>query len=207
MPTPVIPTIGIRGYYSFDAPFDTISSNGQALNCTSLRTLEDINNVIVNAFDTIYASFGLGQNVYDADLAANVIIASFVTDDGSYFFVPTEYITKSVDTSGYLYKNNTISFDLGLLKEDMDLTALTTLLSGVIKDYLGVNAVAQSYSGPGAKHMSVTDAATFEAALTNNKTLYKSYYQLYQEQLAVNALQKQALDDMATYLKTNGMIQ
>lgn len=206
MSLPVIPSIGVRGYYEFNAPFNTITSNSQALTCTSLRTIKDINLVITNAYDTIYGSYGLDKSVYDSDLSSNIIIASFMADDNNYYYIPTEYITKAVDTNGYLYKNNTISFDLGILREDIDLTALTTLLSGVIKDYLGVNSVAQTYQGPVTKHMSVADSNTYETSLASNKTLYKSYYQLYNEQLAINNLQKQALDAMATYLKNNGFI-
>lgn len=206
MTVPVIPKIGIRGYYEFDAPYDTITSNSQSLTCIAIRTLKDINLVMTNAYETIYNNFGLDKSVYDNDLANNVVIASFITDDNNYYYIPTEYITKAVDTNGYLYKNNTISFDLGLLREDIDLTALTTLLSGIIKDYLGVNAVGQNYSGPVTKHMSVADANTYETSLANNKTLYKTYYQLYQEQLDINNLQNQALTDMANYLKANGFI-
>ncbi len=202
----VIPTINVRGYYVFDSPYNIITDSGLPLTCVSLRNLKEFSKSITNAYELIYKNYNLDKTIYESDLENNVIIAAFTNDGNTIYYIPVNYITRAVDTTGYLYKDYTLSLDLGLLKENIDLSGLLSLLNGVVKDYMGVIPKTQYYKGPISKYMSVEDSKIYEQGLINNKTLYKSYYQLYQEQLTLNNNYKQALETMATYLKDNGFI-
>ncbi len=134
----IIPSIGTEGYYSFLAPFDSFTSSGQVYTCKAVRQIGDIIASNEDPYTVYYAPYGLTQDDFKADLAANMYIVSLQSDQGQWVYVPARYIKSYPKVDGVAYQTVAFSVQSGPVPVSMDLSAIKTALSNVIVDMLGV---------------------------------------------------------------------
>jgi len=132
------PTIGSRGIYTLLPPYNTLTTPGEEYTCQGLRLLTDMVSDGLDPMTTVYVSHALTKVEYDLALTNGVYIVSLQGSSGQHILVPANYISGQPVTDGIKYAVKIIGLSLGPLAIDRDLSNLSTTLSNIVHDQLGV---------------------------------------------------------------------
>jgi hypothetical protein len=136
-----LPTIGSSGTFTFAAPFNTLVNNGERYTCQAIRS---INDYIANNEDIltdVYLANNLSETDYQTDASNNIAIVSFQSDKAHWMYVPERFILSFPLTNGVSYRSSSIVIGLPSFPENRDFSNITTDLSNLIHDRLGVTPV------------------------------------------------------------------
>lgn len=134
----IIPTIGARGEYSLNAPFDTLMLQGEEYTCQAIRRLSDYIADNGNPQRDIYELYGISDAEYKTDLAENMYILSLQSDTGHWLYVPVSYLRSYPVANGIPYRTMMVGVCLGPMPVDSDFSHLSTMIENLTFDTLGI---------------------------------------------------------------------
>lgn len=128
----------------FKAPFDTNKYNNTVLTFTSMRTFKEFYTEDINIFKMLYETNGLTIDNYTNDVSNGVLIYTFISNKDEYIYVPSNYVDFT-DSNKHIisYTPRMISFNLGLLPDDLNIEPLCNDILGTIKEYLELEPAYQ----------------------------------------------------------------
>lgn len=199
----VIPSIGSSGFFELRPPFDQVVLRNEQYTCQGIRKISEYlaSNEDVKAL--VYDANAIDESDYNADAEADMPIVSLQADIGHWVYVPARYIIKYPITNGVPYRTLMIGISLPPMPVERDLTFLTTDLSNLVRDSLGVDVeiklveTSKIVLVPRTKHnLELSD----RYAVSNGRTTDRSRYMSTQVQLDA-ALAKIA--ELETYIANN----
>lgn len=138
MTTLILPTIGSSGYFKLKAPLTTLIIENEVYTCRAIRTLNDYLANNEDPLMDVYKNYGLTDADYQTDLATNASIISLQSDSSHWLYIPAKYLESYPLTNGIPYRTVMIGISLPSLPVDRDLAYVSTDLTNLIKDRLGV---------------------------------------------------------------------
>lgn len=132
------PQIGTKGIYTLLPPYNAILNPNEEYTCQSLRTLTEMSNSGTDPAKSIYLDHALTDVEYKDGLTRGVLIVSLLGSSGQWVNVPANYIAGAPVTDGVPYVVKIIGLSLGPMAVNRDLSNLSTSLSNVVKDQLGI---------------------------------------------------------------------
>lgn len=136
----LIPSIGTRGLYTLQSPFQALLLANTAYTCVAVRKLEDIIAAGADPKAEYYTVHGLDDSAYAADLAAGACIVSLQAGAGDWVYVPTSHILSMPDQGGVAYTVMALAVSLSAVPDSLDLSYLKGRIAEVVTESLGVEA-------------------------------------------------------------------
>lgn len=134
----LLPTVGIRGKFTFRAPFDTRIGNDIVLECVAVREFSDVLAQGRDPFTYYYDIYDLEKSQYNEDVRSNRKLISLRAEDGGFFVVPEHYILSYPPMTGVTYSSTALAVNLGALPDVMQLDHVRNTVERAVKDALGV---------------------------------------------------------------------
>lgn len=159
MATPPINTVGT---YKVRSPF-TIDS-GLTYICEAINGFEALESRDINVYETYYVPNGLNKDAFEADRNVAVDIVTLMCDDGPTIYIPSSYIASFPSGTVVPYNRAIISIDLGLVPDNLDVTALKTELNTTAGDYTGTSPLSALHVMPVTSPVTYADHVSLEAA-------------------------------------------
>lgn len=198
----ILPTIGSKGTYTFDTPYDAKTIPEEIYTCKAIRNISEYVSYNQDPKKLIYDFYGLTDIDYEADLEADMEIVSLQNKEGVWLYVPARYILTYPIVNGIPYRQLAIVCKLPAIKADMDLTLLTTDIGNLISDYIGtdsnISLVETSRTIAVTKTESDILTASRNIVATNNRTDRSRYTKLLSDHN--EALLK--IHELEEYIKT-----
>lgn len=136
----VIPMIDTAGFYELKPPLDILILKNERYVCKAIRRISEL---IANNQDpktNIYDKYNIPEIDYNEDLNNDMIIISLQNDVGNWLHVPARFIVKYPEQSGIGYRSYAIGISLPAFPIYKDFTPVTTAITNLLKDMLGVTA-------------------------------------------------------------------
>jgi hypothetical protein len=137
----IIPTIGSQGYYQIATPFDRLVAPSIRYTCQAVRTLKHYLAEGQDPFTLFYSPNGLTRADFDADFLENMSIVGLQAETGPLIYVPARYILTYPLLDGVAYREMMLGVALGSVPEALDLSAISTRISNVVQESLGIAPV------------------------------------------------------------------
>jgi len=201
----MIPTIGIKGSFTFTEPYAHLTNPNQQYTVTSVRTIPELQASGEKPFETIYVAAGETDAVFKADVDGNVPIVTFMTDGGEYFYVPANKIASDAKQDGVRYKEKALMINLGYLPEDENLDTLLSNIKDFIYNSIGVVTEPLYTNTSSTVYISKTKHDTLLAERANAKTINKSYKTQYAELLVLYTQQQDLINNIEKVYAANGI--
>ncbi len=131
-----IPSIGTKGIFEFETPFDTQVSSEERLTLKSVRTISDYVASNEDVFTDIYVKNQI-ESTFKDDATEDIEILGLQSERGAWFYIPVRYVKCYPGTNGIPYRALTIVLPLQAIPVDRDLTTLLSQLNSVILAELG----------------------------------------------------------------------
>jgi hypothetical protein len=135
----ILPTVGSSGYFELRTPFDQVILPNERYTCQAIRKLSDY---LANNEDPkveIYDANTISEAEYDQDVQDDMYIVSLQGETGQWVYVPARYVVKYPIVNGIPYRSMMVGVSLPPLPADKDLSYLSTDITNLIKDSLGVD--------------------------------------------------------------------
>lgn len=160
----ITPEVGMSGYYTLAAPFDTIIAAGVRYTCQEVRRISGYigNNEDVKA--NIYDANGIPEDIWEEDKQADANIASLQGETGQWVYVPCRYIIGYPNVNGVPYRNMALSVALPAIPVNRDLSDLKAKIANVVRDTIGTNCVVEEVE---LSKVTLVDSAKHDAVTTN----------------------------------------
>lgn len=144
------PSIGARGQFKLKEPF--ILESNRIYYVTAIRSLKDLYDDNIDAFESFYEPLGIDRTKYRADTAMSVNIITLVSDstDSSpkdVVYVPDTYITSMPISDVPPYHRVVMSIDFGLLPESVDLSDLNDRIKTLGTTVIGKEPITDLHLG------------------------------------------------------------
>lgn len=194
----IIPTVGMKGFYTLTPPLDQLVLTGEEYTCQAVRRLSDY---LANNEDPeadIYKLYGLTSDDFKADLAEDMYIMSLQSDSGHWVYVPVKYLQAYPDANGVAYRTLMIGVSVGAHPIDKDMAHVKSEIEELVVRLLGVKPVVKQVVTskpvlvPLDKHeqLQAVRAAKAQTELTDGAK-YRGILRQYQMALdAIEALKK-----------------
>lgn len=137
---PLIPSVGTRGLFQLDAPFNTTLIPDVPYTVAAVRRLSDIVATGEDPEEQYYTPLDITHEKYLADLAANVCIVSLQSTSGLWAWVPHTYISETPDIGGIPYTTLALAISLSAIPDSMDLSYLKSRIHDIVLETVGVNS-------------------------------------------------------------------
>lgn len=197
------PPFGLEGLYQLKAPFDTKLVPSLAYKCTAVRSVSDLTSSGVDVFAQIYQPENLTIDVYNADLAAGMVVVTLESSSSNVVYVPNTYIVGAPDLGGVPYKTIILGVMLSIMPENVDLSNIKAKIIADVADLIGVETDVKTIIGSGRLLLTkaVADAteATRQTRIATTTTDAAQKLAL-QTQLTEALTQNQALSAYITSL-------
>lgn len=203
MAAQLIPEIGATGSFTAKSPFDSKINDKQTYQCMAVRRLSDLVALGDDPFVDYYQPIGLAESVYKADLAAGVCLVSLQSSSGRWIYIPNTYLLTYPGMSGVKYHCVVLGVALGAIPVNLDVSALKSQISNLVKDTLGVNnEIKVVVVSPEAlvSQESHTYLEAARVAKITNKTTDSAKLAKAQSELATTRLK---VTELETYIKTH----
>ena len=137
----IIPTIGSQGYYQIATPFDRLIVPSMRYTCQAVRTLKHYIAEGQDPYTLFYSPNGLTQADFDTDFLENMSIVGLQAETGPLIYVPARYILTYPLLDGVAYREMMLGVALGSIPEAMDLSAISTRISNIVQESLGITPI------------------------------------------------------------------
>lgn len=133
-----LPPIGTSGTFDFKAPFNSSIDTKQKLTVMSVTSMKEMVDSGIDVKTFVYVNAGLTATDYNDAFDKHIPIISFANDDGSYFYLPADYLSSMPKNDGVEYVGKSVVIKLGELPSNLDLSLLETELKDKVLNVLGV---------------------------------------------------------------------
>lgn len=199
----VIPTVGARGFYTLQAPFNTLIAQDDAYTCQAVRRIGDYLALNEDPLNNVYIYNGLTEADFELDQKENMFIVSLQSDRGQWLYVPVRYIISYPIMNGIPYQTMMLGVSLGAVPADMDLTSIQNMVSDLVFETIGIRPQISPVVTSKQKLVSRANHEAIEIArlarATQNKTFYSRWRDLVTQ--FTSLLQKNT--ELETYIKNN----
>jgi len=175
------------GTYELQTPFTVVA--GATYICESIEGFEALNAEGVDIYAVYYAPHGLSTSDYLRDLRNNENIITLLSNTEAPIRVPSSYILSFPTTKSVPYSRTFVTFDLGALPNDMDLSDTVTAIKELLDANIGINSTGKVMTGLIADSVSFSRHADLEVARQANV----NYRDTYARQLKLALEREQVL--------------
>lgn len=158
----IVPSLNAVGTFTVKAPFTL--SPGVTYSCIATRRFKDLLNQNAQVFERYYTPYGLDQATYEQDLKDDAVLVTLFSDDAPTVYVPSTYITSEPDLSATTFRHRVVSISLGAIPDTLPLDDLTSKLSSLCSDVVGIEPTVLLHSVSLSAVVSKDAANAFEAA-------------------------------------------
>ena len=180
--TYLIPKINSVGLFEFYPPFDKKELDKKFYKVLSIRNINSMDESMEDPFNNIYLANGLTSLDFSKDVINNIPIIELELNGVETLYVPANKIKSMPNLYGYKYTPRMVTFKLGPIYDDYNLTTMYEDILSIIKDRLGIQA--ESIESPYGETVLVSEKEHKE----NIKMIYgtgtglnKSYFTKYKE--------------------------
>lgn len=206
--TLISPEYGVQGRFSLKAPF---SLNSAILyTVIAKRSFADCERRGDDVYNRYYASMGLIDGAdgfsYDGERAAGVQIITLQGQDGSFYWVPSSYISSWPNVSEVNYHQTILTCSLGALPEGLDVQGAIDELQDTVRALTGVvGAVVDVIVSPVTSNPTAEEHLDMERTRLGNITVNSSVSErLAQSQQEVAGL-RVYITQLESVLKANNI--
>ncbi len=203
----MVPTVGMTGFFSFSAPYDTILNSKQQLTVTSIRTIQELQASGEDPLNNIYIKAGESELVMSNDMTANVPIVTLKTDGDEYLYIPANKLISTAKLTGTSYSERAIIVNVGYIPTATDLAATIQIIKDDVYTTVGVTPDVIETTTSSVVSVDAVKHASLTTIRANKKTVDKSYKTKYNELLALYNAQKQLITNIETVYKVKGIGQ
>lgn len=162
--TQLIPPINVRGLFNFKEPFATVEDKYFTVSgVVSIRTLVAQGKDILTE---VYLDNTLTQEDYNADLEANVILITLITDRGVQLTLPSEYLLTLPEINTVDYHHLVLGVSLGSVPKAMSLEYLKEQLISITAESVGITPTVSKFVVPTEGTVSLETHIALEEART-----------------------------------------
>jgi hypothetical protein len=201
----LIPPIGTSGVFRLKSPFAALLRSNTSYRCDAVRRFADIYEQGIDPYTSYYAPHGLSKQQFDNDVGAGNCIVSLASSGDHWVYVPSSYIEAFPNQGGITYQGIVVGVPLGAVPTYMDLSAVCQALQNVVRDMMGINAVASQVAVTAVENVRVEDHNAIMAARAHyieNATTDSAKAKNWENQY--RAL-KQQYDQLAAYVVSKGL--
>lgn len=105
-----LPKVGDSGFYSLEVPFDTLQI--QKLTCVKISRLSDLD-LDIDVHKAVYEASDLTDEIYEAHVEQDMIIALLSKPDGNEVYIPVSYFKSYVQSNIVPYTVKMVCVNLG----------------------------------------------------------------------------------------------
>lgn len=134
----IIPPINSKGRYSVSAPFDTVFRSDIEYKVTAIRSIPELMSEDIDVYNIIYQPVGLSEDDMNQDITDNVPIVAFQSESGTLLYIPARYIKSIPLVAGKIFTQKVIAINLGLVPEDLNLSAVVEDVNDYVQSLLGI---------------------------------------------------------------------
>ena len=203
MSAQLIPDIGSKGKFTFKDPVSKKISNTTSLTCQSIRTLAELISQKENTFKDVYLALGLTKADYENDISAGVSILSLQAETGSWFYVPSSYLSSYPNINGVTYTRMMMGVGLGAVADTLDLEGLKVSISNIVYDQLGISPEIKLISVSQSAIISYGDHDKIEAVRKAKVKLNKSDSRLLTEAVDARDAAEKRVKYLEDFIKMN----
>lgn len=171
-----LPTVGLKGAFTFKDPLTHISVTAPVLECVAVRSFGDIISSGRDPYEHFYHPLDLSKETYNHHARKGSYIVTLVSEANEYFYVPSPYLASFPIPGGYAYEVVALVCSLGPILKDMDLTPILTQAKELVQDNLGIRPEVKLVKISETKYLSTDDASSLEAGRDNLKKSNKGIY-------------------------------
>ena len=183
--------IGLKAVFTFLPPYDEKYSNKE-YEVAEIRKLKAIVDNEGYPYENIYELFGMSKDDYIEDLNNDVPIVSLTQDNETYLYVPIDRIKDIPPFIGRTATELLITFSLGLVPDDVNITPMVDNIRMMINDTLNIQPEVIAIPGGPTVLMTDEDYNRFVSMMKGKQRSYnKSYRVLYLEEVERNRLMKE----------------
>lgn len=189
MSTP-LPPVGTSGTFQVAPPFDVLINSRVSYTVMSIRSLSEI---IANGSDPYvlyYQPNNISTEVYKKDLTVNINIISLLGSDNKWVYIPATYVLTYPDMTGIPYHVLSLAVTLGAIPLDYDPSALSTMISNLVTDTIGVTPEINPVEISAVNYLTTSEDAMVKAKrnllITNRVTdtaKYRYALEMYHQTL------------------------
>ena len=186
VPGYIIPSIGSKGVFTFESPFDKAKEIGatEELTVSAIRSLTEVFSNNEKPYETIYKPFDLTQAEYEEDIKNEVPVIVFIRNNGDYFYVPANRIKTLPFITGYKYRGMLLVANLGSLPLDYDFDKFLKNMTTHIYDNIGIKTEAKVIPKTAISYVNEIEHLKLKALMENRTSVDKSFQTLYTEALS-----------------------
>lgn len=182
-----VPIINSEGIFEFLPPFDKIELNKKQYKVMGIRNIKTMNEEDEAPYENIYQANGISLKEFLKDMEDEIPIIVLSYNEEDLLYIPANRI-KTVPTQfGYKYTGRMISFKLGPIYDEIDLSNLYTNIEEYIKDALNVDITIVETPYTETLLISKEEHNERMRNLSSKGNVYKSFKTLYTEASRRNA--------------------
>lgn len=178
--------IGLKAVFIFLPPYDDKYSHME-YEVVEVRKLKAIVDDEGYPFENIYEPMLLTKDDYIEDLNNDVPIVTLTQDNETYLYVPMDRIKEIPPIVGRTATELLITFSLGVVPDDIDMSPLIDNIRTMVKDTVNIEPEIISLPGGPTVLISEEDYERYVRTMKAQQRSYnKSYRVLYQEEVERN---------------------
>lgn len=184
----IIPTIGARGLYELDKPFDSQLEPNSEYTTQSIRYISEYISRNEDPYSDIYEPLQISRDIYLEDLKEGNPIVGLQSAKGVWLYVPARYILSWPSVNGVRYIKAMITADIGPFPADRDFSPLLEDIQLYIKHKIGITpkvdlvAISKPILVSFEQHERVTSARN--NIVTDDRTSYCRMKTLTEENIS-----------------------
>ena len=139
----LIPSVGVKGVWVADAPYDTALSPTAVYECVGVRTLADVIASGEDGYAKYYKPYNAPLTDYVSDAQSGICIISLVAGNGQWRYIPSSKLRPAPTMAGVKYSRIVLGVLLGEIPETMDLSPLSNAIELAVHHFLAITAPVQ----------------------------------------------------------------
>lgn len=178
----LLPRINTEGIFLFHPPFNKPEYDNRSYKVVSIRTIKSINENDEDPFNNIYVANGLSSKEFVEDVENDIPIIELVYNEVETLYVPANRIKDMPPLFGYKYTPRMITFKLGHIHDDLNLSTLYNNIKEIIKSDLGRDVtIIESPYGETVLVSEEKHREELKFLYGNSGNIHKSFYSRYKE--------------------------
>lgn len=166
----IIPIIGVKGIFTLLPPLEQQIAKGGIVECDAVRSFGDVIKQGRDPYTAYYEPLGLPKADYEQHAREGGYIVTLLSESGRAHYIPAHYIKSAPMPGGLAYEVLALVADLGPIEKGRDLTYLTTKITNVITDNMGITPRIEIVKISDTQYFSSDDAQAMEQARENGIT-------------------------------------
>lgn len=192
--------IGLKAVFTFLPPFDEKYSNKE-YEVAEIRKLKAIVDSEGFPFENIYQPLAMTKDDYVDDLNENIPIVTLTQDNETYLYVPMDRIKEIPPFVGRTATELLITFSLGVVPDDVNITPLVDNIRMMVNDTLNLQPEVIATPGGPTVLMSDEDYERYIRMMKGKQRSYnKSFRVMYLEEVERNRVMREEKEEIERFV-------